>query len=120
MDKSDSLILGVLLVAAKISFLPWSPRNSTTNQIKDEEQLTIVDDELDQFMNLAYAVWNGEQHLTGGWKEHSARIRFLMLSKMAIDIFSIPPMSAEPERTFFSAKHTISSETLELLECMKS
>ena len=43
-----------------------------------------------------------------------------MLSKMAIDIFSIPPMSAEPERVLSSAKHTISSETLELLECMNS
>ena len=70
--ESDSLILGVLLVAAKISFLPWSLRNSTIKEIKDEEQPTIVDDKLDQFVNLAYAVWKGEQHLTGGWKEHSS------------------------------------------------
>ena len=46
---------------------------------------------------------------------------------MAIDIHSIPAMSAEPERVFSGAKHTISdqrnslkSETIELLECLKS
>jgi hAT family C-terminal dimerisation region len=46
---------------------------------------------------------------------------------MAIDIYSIPAMSSEPERVFSSAKHTVSdqrnsleAETIELLECMKS
>ena len=46
---------------------------------------------------------------------------------MAIDIHSIPAMSAEPERVFSGTKHTISdqrnslkSETIELLECLKS
>jgi len=45
---------------------------------------------------------------------------------MAIDIFSIPAMSSEPERVFSGAKHTITdqrmsrkSETIELLECLK-
>ena len=46
---------------------------------------------------------------------------------MAINIYSIPAMSAEPERVFSSAKHTktdqrnrLKSETIELLECLKS
>ena len=46
---------------------------------------------------------------------------------MAIDIYSVPAMSSEPERVFSGAKHTISdhrasleSETIELLECLKS
>ena len=46
---------------------------------------------------------------------------------MAIDIYSIPAMSSEPERVFSSAKHTVSDQrnsleakTIELLECMKS
>ena len=46
---------------------------------------------------------------------------------MAIDIYSIPAMSAEPERLFSAAKHTVSlqrnnlrSETIELLVCLKS
>lgn len=46
---------------------------------------------------------------------------------MAIDILSIPAMSAEPERVFSGARRTISwdrcqlrSHTLERGECMKS
>ena len=46
---------------------------------------------------------------------------------MAIDIYSISAMSAEPERVFSGAKRTISdsrgslkSETIEVLECLKS
>ena len=46
---------------------------------------------------------------------------------MAIDIFSIPAMSSEPERVFSGVKHTLSEqrmrcniETIELLECLKS
>ena len=46
---------------------------------------------------------------------------------MAIHIYSIRAMSAEPERVFSGAKRTISdqrgrlrSETIELLECLKS
>ena len=46
---------------------------------------------------------------------------------MAIDIYSIPAMSSEPERLFSGAKHTISDrrmqlkiESIELLECLKT
>ena len=46
---------------------------------------------------------------------------------MVIDIYSIPAMSSEAERVFSEAKRTISdsrgslkSETIELLECLKS
>lgn len=46
---------------------------------------------------------------------------------MAMDMFSIPSMSAEPERVFSGAKGTISDEraslkpdTIEALECCKS
>lgn len=45
---------------------------------------------------------------------------------MAIDIFSIPPMSAEAERVFSGARRTISWEratlgaiTVEITECLK-
>ena len=44
---------------------------------------------------------------------------------MAIDIFSIPPSSAEPERSFSHARRTqswdrlrLSAKTLEILECI--
>ncbi|KAH7464586.1 hypothetical protein FOMA001_g17649 [Fusarium oxysporum f. sp. matthiolae] len=53
--------------------------------------------------------------------------RFPRLSKMAIDILSIPAMSAEPERTFSGARRTISwdrmllgASTIEKGECLKS
>ena len=46
---------------------------------------------------------------------------------MAINIYSIPPISAELERVFSGSKHIISdqrnslkSKTIELLECLKS
>ena len=46
---------------------------------------------------------------------------------MAIDIYSIPAISSEPERVFSGTKHTITdtrgslkSETIEILESLKS
>ena len=55
------------------------------------------------------------------------RSRLPLLSKMGIDIHSIPPISAKPERLFSGSKHTISdqrnslkSKTIETLECLKS
>jgi hypothetical protein len=49
------------------------------------------------------------------------------LSRMAVDILSIPAMSAEPERLFSGAKITITdrrnrlgSDMIEALECLKS
>jgi hypothetical protein len=46
---------------------------------------------------------------------------------MAITIFTIPPMSAGPERVFSGAKHTIAPERIclgagmvEMTECLKS
>ncbi|ODQ76865.1 hypothetical protein LIPSTDRAFT_67870 [Lipomyces starkeyi NRRL Y-11557] len=46
---------------------------------------------------------------------------------MALDVLSIPAMSAEPERLFSSAKITITDrrnrlgiETIEAIECLKS
>lgn len=50
-----------------------------------------------------------------------------MLSQMAFDVLSIPSMSAECERIFSRAKltsgpqrHSLVSETLEAIECLKS
>ena len=61
------------------------------------------------------------------WTRQEQRDRFPLLSRMAIDIFSIPAMSSEPERVFSGAKHTISEQrnrlkasTIEELECLKS
>ena len=57
------------------------------------------------------------------WLKH--RDRYPRLSSMAIDILSIPPQSAEPERTFSGARRTMSWDrlsmtiaTLEKVECL--
>lgn len=61
------------------------------------------------------------------WLREEQSQRYPRLSKMAIDILSIPAMSAEPERVFSGARRTISwdrcqlgSRTVEKSECMKS
>ncbi|KJZ69425.1 hypothetical protein HIM_11198 [Hirsutella minnesotensis 3608] len=61
------------------------------------------------------------------WLREEQQQRYPRLSKMAIDILSIPAMSAEPERVFSGARRTISwdrcllgSQTIEKGECMKS
>ncbi|OAQ62549.1 ribonuclease H-like protein [Purpureocillium lilacinum] len=61
------------------------------------------------------------------WFREEQQQRYPRLSRMAIDILSIPAMSAEPERVFSGARRTISwdrcrlgSRTIERGECMKS
>ena len=48
------------------------------------------------------------------------------MSKIAIDIYLVPPIPSGPERDFSSAKHTITDQryslnidSIELLECLK-
>jgi len=60
------------------------------------------------------------------WCQDIQRKRWPRLSLMAIDILSIPAMSAEPERVFSGARRTISwdraqlgAESVEKLECLK-
>lgn len=93
-------------------------------QIQGEQQDTS--DELDRYLSEPLLVSNHGSAIDW-WMAPEQRIRLPLLSKMAIDIYSIPAMSAEPERVFSGAKHTITDqrnslkiETIELLECLKS
>jgi hypothetical protein len=61
------------------------------------------------------------------WLREEQQQTYPRLSRMAVDILSIPAMSAEPERVFSGARRTISwdrcqlgSRTIERGECMKS
>ena len=61
------------------------------------------------------------------WLCDGQQERYPRLSKMAIDILSIPAMSADPERVFSGARRTISWErmslgvdTINIGECLKS
>jgi hypothetical protein len=69
----------------------------------------------------------GDQTPLEWWLEPARQATFPSLSKMAITIFSIPPMSAGPERVFSGAKHTLAPERIrlgakmiEMAECLKS
>jgi hypothetical protein len=70
-------------------------------------------------------------HIKGGvcswWLEERQQRLYPNLYKMALDILTIPAMSAAPERLFSSANITISdrrnslhSDTTEAIECLKS
>jgi hypothetical protein len=61
------------------------------------------------------------------WLEATQRNTYPALSIMALDILSIPAMSAEPERLFSGAKITITDrrnrlgiESIQAIECLKS
>lgn len=63
----------------------------------------------------------------GWWQDQAQKSRFPLLSLMAIDIFSIPAMSLEPERVFSGAKNTLSDnlasmgmDTIQATQCLKS
>jgi hypothetical protein len=92
--------------------------------------LDVVDerpaaDELQDF-------WEGKPEPISGtpleyWLNDARQKRYPRLSQMAIDILSIPAMSAEAERVFSGARRTISWERAQLggdnimkTECLKS
>jgi hypothetical protein len=61
------------------------------------------------------------------WLEERQQRLYPNLSRMALDILTIPAMSAAPERLFSSANITISDrrnrlhgDTTEAIECLKS
>jgi hypothetical protein len=60
------------------------------------------------------------------WCQEQQRMRYPRLSRMAIDILSVPAMSAEAERVFSGARRQIpwsraslGSKTIEQMECLK-
>ncbi|RFN42835.1 recq helicase tlh3 [Fusarium flagelliforme] len=83
-------------------------------------------DEFDDFIRATPHII-GEQSALDWWLKPARQFVYPNLSKMASTIFSIPPMSAEPERVFSGTKHTIAperirrgAEMVEITECLKS
>jgi hypothetical protein len=69
----------------------------------------------------------GPQSPLEWWLEPSRRALYPNLQQMAVTVFTIPPMSAGPERVFSGTRHTISPERVrlgakmvEMTECVKS
>ena len=83
-------------------------------------------DELEQYLADA-PLEQSESTALDWWVRPEQRRRFPNLSRMVIDIFSIPAMSSEPERVFSQVKYTLDKQrsrkkalTLEITECLKS
>jgi len=91
----------------------------------DDDASEAITDEYDQYCDLPQIP--GIKQGYTWWLEPTQQTRFPNLSRMALDILSIPAMSADPERLFSGAKITISDRrnrlgiaTIQALECLKS
>jgi len=95
--------------------------------MQQQATLTLDRDEFDHFINgVPIKLPSGVSSLDW-WLQEVNRAAYPSLSRLAIDLLSIPPMSAEPERIFSGARRTISWDrfrlghhNIERLECMKS
>lgn len=86
---------------------------------------TSRDDEFDQFIKERMST--SVDNPLAWWVEPTQQKDYPALQRMAIDILSIPAMSAEAERIFSGARRTISwtrarlsSKAIESSECLKS
>ena len=82
---------------------------------------------IDEYSRYCSALRTPEVDSRSWWMEPAQRTTYPALSVMALDLLSIPAMSAEPERLFSSAKITITDrknrlqfESIEAIECLKS
>ena len=97
------------------SFYKWQKQKRTAPTIQDEYQ---------KYINSPIVE---TQDPRAWWLEATQRNNFPNLSKMALDLLSIPAMSAEVERLFSSCKITITDrrnqigiDSVEAIECLKS
>lgn len=101
-------------------FVTWKKQKSTKRA-----------DDIDEYFRYIREPPVPQDHIKQGvlswWLEERQQRLYPNLSKMALDILSIPAMSAAPERLFSSANITISdrrnrlhSDTTEAIECLKS
>jgi hypothetical protein len=100
----------------KNDFKLWMQRHQGTPNLGDEYARYCVSGPI--FENVDARTW---------WLEKTQQINYPNLSKMALDILSIPAMSADPERLFSSAKlvltdlrNRLGMDILEAFECLKS
>lgn len=92
----------------------------------DSELLSTAADEYSIFATTQKRV-RGITRLLEWWSSREIQERYPRLSRMAIDLFTIPAMSDEPERTFSSTgiiitphRSQLSPEIIGQAQCLKS
>lgn len=120
----------------RLTDIPWYDIDTNSEKMAGSELSRWIDnlhdpvgstDELEQYLSEPVLSKTQVSTPLAWWRHSSQRERFLLLSIMAIDIFSIPAMSSEAERVFSGAKQTLTDDrgsmkinTLEAVECLKS
>jgi hypothetical protein len=99
------------------------PKNDFFKWLDDSQDEVV--DEYEQY--CADPIVLGVHQGLDWWMETTQQKRYPNLSKMAMDILSIPAMSADPERLFSGAKITITDRrnrlgitSIQAVECLKS
>lgn len=94
---------------------------------RDQSILTQIGDEFEAFTTGTPVLLDKTETALDWWLQSSQLRSYPNLSHMAIDILSIPAMSAEPERVFSGCRRTISwtrmrlgIKVIEEGECLKS
>jgi hypothetical protein len=117
--RSASAALEPLTEAPSIknSFLAW----------EDEHQNSDLPLFFDEYQNYLSAPRIKVKDVRKWWLEDTQQTLYPNLSKMALDLLSIPAMSAEPERLFSDTKITLQDrrnrlgiDIIEAIECIKS
>lgn len=105
---------------------PRSDYEAWDNEMLADQDDAVVKDEYERY--LAEGIISIDTSTALEWWINTVqRTRFPLLSRMAIDILSIPAMSSEIKRLFSVAKNTIDDKRLRLtvsslkaIECLKS
>lgn len=112
---------GTPVIAAPVQL---TPSTSLSSFMQGHQWVQIAQDEYVHYCQQDTTI--GEDPLQW-WLQPTQKVKYPNLSQMAIDILTIPPMSAEPERIFSGSKLTLTDqrnrlgvELLRAFECMKS
>jgi hypothetical protein len=112
----------------------WRKVYSLASEVKDEFDRFIYVSRLEAFkwpdvdhFSQGSQVGIGQQTALQWWFESAQQANSPLLSRMAIDVFCIPPMSTEAERIFSGARRQVtwdrssmSAKMVEACECIKS
>ncbi len=111
-----------------LSTIPSTPSTSTNEfelQLNAINTPTQALDEYEQYYKADLVF--GYKNALDWQLEPAQRLAYPNLSKMALDMLSIPAMSSDPERVFLAAKITLTDrrnklgmKMIEFLECLKS